>query len=392
MLDGFLDLFEPVNAPEFSNAEGVARIADRIEAHRFDARPMLEGARVAMFGVNDGRRSGDNEGCAGAADAIRHWLYQLVPPAGWQPTVDLGDIRAGASEEDTYAAVQSVVAELVQMGIIPIVLGGGHDLTIPMYAALESVGRPMNLVTVDPRLDFGGDPSIVSARNHMNTVVMHEPNYLFDYANIGHQGYMTDPDTLELLERLQFEAIRLGSILQNIQHIEPVVRNADLVTLDVASIRASDHPASSHASPNGMTAEHFCQLARYIGMSDRLLATGFFEHNPDLDDRGRGGHLVAQGVWHVLDGIYNQKGDHPKCSVDDYLRYVVDLPGEQQEIAFFKSPKSDRWWMDVPMPNTDPSHGEQRESLLVPCTHDEYIEASEGSLPDRWWRTFQKLA
>ena len=52
----------------------------------------------------------------------------------------------------------------------------------------------MNLVTVDPRLDFGGD-SIVSARNHMNTVVMHEPNYL-DYANIGHQGYMTDPDTL----------------------------------------------------------------------------------------------------------------------------------------------------------------------------------------------------
>ena len=30
-----------------------------------------------------------------------------------------GDIRSGATEEDTYAAVQSVVAELVQMGIIP---------------------------------------------------------------------------------------------------------------------------------------------------------------------------------------------------------------------------------------------------------------------------------
>ena len=66
MQDGFLDVFEPVNVPDFSNAEGVARIADRIEAHRFDARPMLEGARVAIFGVNDGRRSGDNEGCAAA--------------------------------------------------------------------------------------------------------------------------------------------------------------------------------------------------------------------------------------------------------------------------------------------------------------------------------------
>ena len=390
MLDGFLDLFEPVNAPDFSNAEGVARIADRIEAHRFDSRPMLEGARVALFGVNDGRRSGDNEGCAGAPDAIRHWLYQLVPPAAWQPTVDLGDIRAGATEEDTYAAVQSVVAELVQMGIVPIVLGGGHDLTIPMYRALDSVGRPMNLVTVDPRLDFGGDPSVVSARNHMNSVVMHEPNYLFDYANVGHQGYLTDPDTLELLERLQFEAIRLGTLLQNIQHVEPIVRNADLVTLDVAAIRASDHPASTHASPNGMTAEHFCQLSRYIGMSDRLLATGFFEHNPDLDDRGRGAHLVAQGVWHVLDGIFNQKGDHPKCTTEDYLKYVVDLPGESHEIAFYKSPKSDRWWMDVPVPHQDKSN--LLPSLLVPCTYEEYVEASEGSLPDRWWRTYQKLA
>ena len=78
MQDGFLDVFEPVNVPDFSNAEGVARIADRIEAHRFDARPMLEGARVAIFGVNDGRRSGDNEGCAAAPDAIREWFYQLA--------------------------------------------------------------------------------------------------------------------------------------------------------------------------------------------------------------------------------------------------------------------------------------------------------------------------
>ena len=200
----------------------------------------------------------------------------------------MGDIRAGATEEDTYAAVQSVVAELVQMGIVPIVLGGGHDLTMPMYKGTGIGGASHEFGDGRPRLDFGGDPSVVSSRNHMNSVVMHEPNYLFDYANVGHQGYLTDPDTLELLERLQFEAIRLGALLQNIQHVEPVVRNADLVTIDVASIRASDHPASTHASPNGMTAEHFCQLSRYVGMSDRMLATGFFEHNPDLDDRGRG--------------------------------------------------------------------------------------------------------
>ena len=121
---------------------------------------------------------------------------------------------------------------------------------------------------------------------------MHEPNYLFDYSNLGHQGYLTDPDTLELLQRLQFEATRLGVLLQDITSVEPTVRNADMVSIDMAAVRASDHPASSHAGPNGMTAEHLCQLSRYIGMSDRLLATGFFEPNPALDDRGRGAHLA----------------------------------------------------------------------------------------------------
>ena len=390
MTHGLYDMLESVNPPAFSNAEGVARMADRIEVHRFDHQPMLEGARVALFGVNDGRRSGDNEGCAGAPDAIRHWLYQLVPPTPWQPTIDLGNIRAGATEEDTHAAVRSIAAELLQMGIVPIVMGGGHDLTIPLYASLETMGRPMNLVTVDPRLDFGGDPSITTSRNHMNEVVMHEPNYLFDYTNVGHQGYMTDPDTLDLLERLQFEAVRLGDLLANIRQIEPVIRNADLVTIDAACIRASDHPASVHASPNGMTAEQFCQLCKYVGMSDRLLAVGLFEHNPDLDDRERGAHLMAQGIWHVLDGIFNQKGDHPKCTTEDYLKYVVDLPGEDHEIAFYKSPKSDRWWMDVPVPTT--AKNNLLPSLLVPCSYEEYVEASNGSLPDRWWRTFQKLA
>ena len=50
----------------------------------------------------------------------------------------------------------------------------------------------------------------------MNRVVLHEPNYLFDYVNVGHQGYLSDPDTLELLEKLQFDnSIRPAHQTQN---------------------------------------------------------------------------------------------------------------------------------------------------------------------------------
>ena len=390
MSERIFELLQPVDQPVFSNAEGSARIADRIEIHRFDHQPSIEGCRVAIFGVNDGRNSGDNEGCAAAPDSIRDWFYRLTPPTRWAPTVDLGDIRAGLDSVDTERAVSDLVSELIQMGVIPIVLGGGQDLTYAIYSALESVGRPMNVVTIDSRLDFGGDPELHTSRNFMNRIVLHEPNFLFDYVNIGHQGYLTDPDTLELLERLQFEAIRLGTAHNNPKLIEPTLRDADLVSFDLSSIRASDHPASTHAGPNGFSSSQFCQLARYAGLSDKMMALGLFEHNPDLDDRGRGSHLAAQVLWHMIDGIFSQTGDYPKCNVEEYTKYLVDLQGKDHEVTFYKSSRSDRWWMDVPIPTSKKNNKDHHH--LVPCSYEDYEEASEGELPDRWWRTYQKLA
>jgi len=390
MSQRLFELLQPVQQIAYSNPEGTARIVDKIEIHRFDHEPSIEGFRVAIFGVNDGRNSGDNEGCSAGPDAIRSWLYRLTPQTRWAPVIDLGDVRSSFNEEDTESAVIAIVAELVQMGIIPIMLGGGQDLTYAMYSALESIGRPINVVTVDQRLDFGGDPETHTSRNFMNRVVLHEPNYLFDYVNVGHQGYLSDPDTLELLERLQFEAIRLGEVHSNTKLIEPTLRNADLISIDLGSIRAADHPASVHAGPNGITASEICQIARYAGLSDRMVAMGVFEHNPDLDDRGRGAHLAAQVVWHMLDGIFFQTGDHPKCSSEEYTRYVVDLPGNDHEVAFFKSSRSDRWWMDVPIPNSKVNKSDVHH--LVPCAYEDYKEAASGQLPDRWWRTYQKLA
>ena len=389
MTDGIYDLFESVHTPHYTNAEGSQRIADRIDVHRFDHRPELEGVRVAIFGILDGRRSGDNEGCADAPQVIRECLYRLTPHASWQATVDLGDLRPGLTEDDTAAAVESVTSELVQMGIIPLIIGGGQDLTVSLYKALEILGQPAQVVTLDARLDFGADPEQVTSLNFMNEVILHEPNFLFDYTNLGHQGYLTDPDTLELLEKMQFEALRLGNVQGNIEEMEPILRDADLVSIDCGVIRAADHPAHAHAGPNGLSAASACQLARYAGMSDRLKVLGIFEHNRSLDDRDRGSQLAGQILWHVLDGIFAQKADYPKCSIDEYTRYVVDLEEVDQDVIFHKSGRSDRWWMEVPYPL---KKGNQlQRSHFISCSYRDYESASKGEMPDRWWRTFQRL-
>jgi hypothetical protein len=182
----------------------------------------------------------------------------------------------------------------------------------------------------------------------------------------------------------------LGLVHEDPRALEPVLRNADLVSFDMGSIRAADHPAHSEAGPNGLDALQACTLAKYAGLSDRLKAFGVFEHNPDLDMRDLGAKAAAQVVWHFLDGACNQVSDFPKCDKAEYTRYVVDLPDIDHEVVFLKSGRSDRWWMDIPYPPASNQHA--KRTLTVPCTYETYEEASRGELPDAWWRMFQKLA
>jgi hypothetical protein len=94
-------------------------------------------------------------------------------------------------------------------------------------------------------------------------------------------------------------------------------------------------------------------------------------------------------VWHILDGIFSQPSDYPKCPKEDYTRYIVDLPDVRHEVVFYKSPRSDRWWMEVPFPS--PGDKAEDRTLLVSCDYATYEEAMRGELPERWWRVFQKL-
>ena len=109
------EFLQTIDTPFYGNPEGSARIADKIDMHRFDHEPEVEGCRVAIVGVNDGRNSGDNEGCSGGPEAIRNHLYRLTPHTRWAPVADLGDIRTSFSEDETEAALIAIVAELVQM-------------------------------------------------------------------------------------------------------------------------------------------------------------------------------------------------------------------------------------------------------------------------------------
>jgi len=178
-------------------------------------------------------------------------------------------------------------------------------------------------------------------------------------------------------------------IQKNVQNAEPIIRNADILSVDVSSVRNSEFSSNNNSGPNGFYGDEVCQLMRYAGMSDKLSSIGFYEFNPNTGDSKMSAKLIAQMIWCVVDGHTNRKKDYPIGTKEKYTRYRVHVEGTEHELVFYKSDKTDRWWMDVPYPPDDRVRFERHH--LVPCTYEEYRDSSDNNIPDLWWRTYRKL-
>lgn len=351
--------------------------------------PELKKANLAIIGVCDGRRSVNNEDCSRAPDAVRNHLYRLYANFPKITMVDLGNILAGNEVEDTYFALSSCIKELLKKKIVPIIIGGGQDLTYANYLAYQDLEQTVNLAVIDNRFDLGKAEDELSSQTFLSKIITRQPNYLFNYSNIGYQTYFADPSELNLMSKLFFDTYRLGEIRSNLQEVEPIVRNSDILSFDISAIRYSDAPGNSHATPNGFYGDEACRITRYAGMSDKISSAGFYELNPALDKNGQTSHLVAQMIWYFIEGFANRKEEHPVLNKKNYQKFRVALGNDKQEIIFYKSRKTDRWWMDVPYPPNKELKFERQ--LIVPCSYSDYQSACSEDMPERWWKTYQKL-
>jgi len=357
-----------------------------IDQNRF---PDLSDCQVAVFGVGEERGAVNNRGCGMAPDAIRAKFYDLKTARYPYKVVDLGNLILGESLADTYSAVSSIMIHLLKDGIIPIILGGSQDLTYAQYVAYQKLEETVNIVSVDARFDLGTTEEKISAATYLGKIVLHEPNFLFNFSNVGFQTYFVGTEQVELMDKLYFDAYRLGEVRRDMEECEPIVRNADILSFDISAIRQSDAPGNGNATPNGFYGEEACQIVRYAGLSDKLTSFGLYEVNPTLDQRDQTSHLAAQMLWYMLEGFYNRKKDVPLKSKKDFVKYHVAFKKEDQEIVFYKSRKSQRWWMEVPYPTAKVKYHRHH---LVPCSYRDYEVACRDEMPDRWWQAFQKLS
>ena len=342
--------------------------------------PDLKACSIAVIGVSEIRNSFFPTPTFKTVD-FRKSFYKLFP-GNWNFSIcDLGDLPNGATVEDTYFALSEICLYLRQLNILPIIIGGSHDLMFPIYQSYQKIKQLVNIVSVDNQFDFSQEEELISGRSYMSKIIMDQPNFLLNFTNLGYQSYLIAQEELDLIEKLHFDALRLGNILNDVTIAEPYLRDADIIGFDMKSLRWQATNLSS-GNPNGIDARTICALARYAGISDRLNIFGVFElPNSDVFNQ-----LLAQIIWYFLEGYSCRFDEYPIHTSKGFTKYTVTL--SDMEMIFFQSEKSNRWWLEVT--NQSYLNNKNKTTTLLPCTHQDYLDACNDKIPDMWWKAIKR--
>ncbi|TAH17266.1 MAG: formiminoglutamase [Cytophagales bacterium] len=325
---------------------------------------------IALVGLNFG----------GSADSIRKIFFSLQKSSVNYRILDLGNLRLNDDIEENYLKISEVCKGLMQENVLPILIGAANDYALGQYFAYQDLEKMIYVLNIDSKLDIREESSY-AADKYVSKILLHQPNYLFSLGLLGYQTYLNSNEALEMCKKLNFDMLSVGEMRQNKADIEPMIRVADMISIDISAIRRSDAPAQPHAFHFGLTGEEITQIAWYAGLNDKLSSFGIYGYRADLDTNNQTAEVISVMLWYFIEGFYYRKGEFP-LRENFYVKYIIPFGKEKTELTFYKSILSERWWVEIPA-REDKKSTIQRK-ILVPCSYADYEEALAGNLPDRW--------
>jgi formiminoglutamase len=318
---------------------------------------------------------------ANAADAVRAELYPMSAAFNGNAFTDLGNLRKTSND-----FVIPLLREVLESRLFPILIGGKPSLAYAQFQSFLGLRDLVSMVAIDERIPFSLDRK-KNPNHYLNPIIHQRRESLFHLGLIGAQAHLTDPAILNWLDEQYFEYYRLGKTREQPEEVEPLLRNADIISFHLNVLKQSEAPGQLNASPSGLFLEEACQLARYAGMSDKLRSFGIYGFDSTAKRKLTAtAQAVAQIIWYFTEGFYQRFGDYP-VSNKGLTEYIVDWKGNNEKLTFWKSPQSGRWWLQVPVKT---GHKHQRHRL-IPCSYNDYQQAIEQELPDRLWNAFRRF-
>ncbi|QZE14100.1 arginase family protein [Halosquirtibacter laminarini] len=303
-------------------------------------------------------------------DTLRKSIYDLYDHFPSLTICDVGHVRSGRKMMDTYVAFNEVINSIMSQGAFPIVLGSQTSLFAPFLNREPQKG---NVIWFDSRF-----PSLTNGE-------IKEWNYSMKRTDkkmlmvLGSQKYL---NSLQKMDRFIADGgchYGVGQIRDNIQALEPELRDATSVGIHIDVMKSIDTPGGVIPHPNGLTSTEMCQMMWYYGMGNRASMLSFWGYHVDFDPTFLGACSISQMLWHFLLGLEKRENDFFLEQEDESMEhFVVTLESYGVVLYFMKNKTSERWWFAVEYNNL--------RSDYVSCLEDDYKLSRKGEISDRLWR------
>jgi hypothetical protein len=178
--------------------------------------------------------------------------------------------------------------------------------------------------------------------------------------------------------------LRLGKFREDNLIYEPALRDSDIFSLDIASIRKPEITDSLYSGLNGLYSEEICLISRHAGISDNMKIANIFCHDK-IEKNGQKNELIAQIIWHIVDGFVNRANEKALNNVNGIKKILINFEQPAEQLVFYHSDITNRWWMETGEKSTS-------DPLVIACTENDYETACRHDVPLRWIWYQQKLA
>ena len=266
--------------------------------------PQPEIALIGYVCEEGVRRNLGRPGASQGPTVIRQQLGK-VAWHGSKTIADVGDIVCQGEELETcQEAFSQVITHLIQQGIFPIGLGGGHDIAFAhfrgIWHALNRVSTPaVGIINFDAHLDLRP----LTDRPNSGT-----PFYqiLSEYEGVGYCGIgiQLAANTQELFQIAREKGVtyvlqedcRWGNWGKVKQILEAFTLQFDhlYVTIDLDGFSSAYAPGVSAPSPVGLTPEFVVEALAFLFQTKKVIACDVAEMNPQFDQDHSTARLAAR--------------------------------------------------------------------------------------------------
>lgn len=286
-----------------------------IPAARFASlikRDSPKGCQIGLIGLADDLGVRLNNGRPGAKDGPRAFRaalakYGVADPFNWTwPSVfDAGDIipAEGSDEQalhETHRRVTEAVTAMLDAGLFPIAVGGGHDLTFPFVRAVIKKYPGLSGLYFDAHLDVRETAgSGMPFRRLIQDCGVHELNLI---------GFN---DVVNSREHYEWFSAHGGRVVEAYPDQGYIPAKPFFTSLDLDVFDVSHAPGVSAQNPAGLRPRQVGGMLSRLAGTQQIRCFDIMELNPAFDIDGRTARLAAHLFLMFLRDFAKRSGAKP---------------------------------------------------------------------------------